>query len=292
VSSDRLSFTRTWRQPSTRKARSFVWKNFSRHNDISPVLHLCRGHKTVDNEPIARSLHDDFVNLCLVSKQVRDETVKIFFGCNKWVLHVAKKMNSIDWMIKKWGEESLRRIKILRIEIESVGIGDDWFIHKGLERFVDVVREGAQLHILSIHWKHAWRHLSTACYKSYIPHASWLGPSRRARKIVGAREPWLDEGSGTDDNVRSASEEWYAGWPAKEMVLTPLQELRGLNGSVEGYVTEEWALWLEDCMRANKGKEPGEFAGKGKTNEVAQMLKRASSDKEFFDMLVEAGPDL
>jgi hypothetical protein len=69
-------------------------------------------------------------------------------------------------------------------------------------------------------------------------------------------------------------------------------KLRGLNATIEGDVTEHWALWLEGCMRANKGKDIGEFVGMGEASEFAQMLKQASSDKEFFDMIEEADPDL
>jgi hypothetical protein len=293
LSSDHLSFTRTWRPPSKRKRRTGHFNKFSWHDDISPVLRLCRWHETEDNEPIALALHADFVNVCLVSKEMREEALKIFFGFNKWVLHVSNDMNSVDWMVEKWGEDSLRRIKVLRIELQSVGFSHDWLVFKGLQRFVDVVKEGAQLHTLSVFWRHAYRYLKTERYLGYIPHTTWLGPlSRRGRKLASTRELSSAPTGEESDSEPSGSEMWYAGWPAKEVVLMPLQELRGVSASIEGELTERWALWLEDCMRAEKGKDMGEFSANGEAKEVAQMLKQATSANEYVRMIEEADPDL
>lgn len=156
-----------------------------------------------------------------------------------WVLHVSKEMNSIDWMVKKWGEESIRRIKDLRIELQSVGFNHDWLVFKGLERFVDVVKEGAQLHTLSVSWRHAFRYPQTARYSGYIPHVPWVGPpSRRGRKPPQTGELGSAPSDEDRDTEPNRSDEWYSGWPAKEMVLMPLRELRGVNAYIEGEVTE------------------------------------------------------
>lgn len=45
-------------------------------------------------------------------------------------------------------------------------------------------------------------------------------------------------------------------------------------------------------MRAKKGKDMNEFNGKGKANEVAQMLKQATCAMEYINMIEEAEPDL
>jgi hypothetical protein len=293
VSPDHLSFTRTWRLSSKRKRRSSHFRKYSWCDDISPVLRLCRWHETEDNEPIALALHTDFVNVCLVSKEMREEAMKIFFGCNKWVLHVSKEMNSIDWIVEKWGEERLRRIKVLRIELQSADFSHDWLVFKGLERFVSVIKEEAQLHTLSISWRHTYKYLKTGRYSGYIPHIPWLGPpSRHARNPAKTRELSSAPSDENSETEPTRSETSCAGWPEKEMVLMPLQKLRGMSASIEGEVTERWALWLEGCMRAKKGKDMGEFVGNGEEKEVAQMLKQATSSKEYFQMIVEADPDL
>lgn len=126
-------------------------------------------------------------------------------------------------------------------------------------------------------------------YEGHIPHLiSFGGPSQHARKVVTAGESSLGEGSGTSNNEKRPNENSYTIWLAKDMILMPLRVLRGLNVIIDGDVTEEWTLWLEDCMKANKGEERIEFVGEAKAKKAAQILKGASSGEEFSQMIVKS----
>ncbi|KAF8853294.1 hypothetical protein BDZ45DRAFT_81152 [Acephala macrosclerotiorum] len=230
---------------------------FYRRQRFSSSLRLARWNQCQFDEPVAKQLFETFSVLSLVSKGTRNTTRKIFFGENKWVLHVTRAMNAIDWIAKHWGTEVMGMMREVRIEVQALQKP----CSDALETFVEAVNKGGILKSLQVQWLEASPSLQVAMKPARGPEGSWhFHPMCRCygieRNSEGGRGLVLVPGVEEHDEIDELDVTKYTGpgfepeeWKTDEQVLAPLKKLRGASKvRIEGTVTEKWAKELEEIM--------------------------------------------
>lgn len=232
----------------------------------SSTLRLALLDKCAYDEPIAQELMTTFINLSLVSKSTRLFAKDMFYGENKWVLHVTRTFDAVEWISQHWGKEVLRLMRHVRIEAQALRER----CYDALELFVEEVSKGGRLSSLEVQWLEPSRPLQCA-YNARGGPASWhFHPMERDRGLErnakggrglivppGEEEHYHEDDYGTKYEGES-SEPWY--WKEDEVSLIPLCRLRGLkNVRIEGTVTEKWAKWLEKAATAKLGEDVEAF---------------------------------
>lgn len=304
ICSDKLAFTQMPKMGPTEAkevAKKFAKRPQARRLLFSRVLRLARHNYCQNDEPVAKSLMESFSALCLVSKSMRQITREIFFSENKWVLHTTRIFDAVDWVVKKWGTEALSMMRDVRIEVQ--GMNEKCF--HALEIFVGAANEGGHLRALSVQWIGNARALQVAGFSGrtwhFHPTGRDFGLERnrlrgrgpvtakiRAKANIQAQ----DYGDGTDyepdDDDDDEDNERYlgpqsepSGWKKHEIVLLPLNDLRGLaDARVEGTVREKWAVWLEKCMTSRVGQSVPGFEFEKKQLKAIEVLKRQVVEEE------------
>jgi hypothetical protein len=216
--------------------------------NASTSLRLGRFHRReeVELEPVA--LVSSFSAVCRASQQLRSEAQYVFFSRNTWILHVTVPTDAISWVLGHWGEVALQTMAFVRIEAE----GSARLVRKALGKFVDALRTKKRLQKLCVRWVFSSRHFPLIGRNPHFwPLTKDFRFERRADGTRGSKREMVAEGEEMGTNPYSG----YVGgarqvWVKKEKALTPLQRLKGIHGIIEGCVTDEWALWLEQSMAA------------------------------------------
>jgi hypothetical protein len=238
----------------------------------STILRLCRLNHCEKDEPEAAFLMSNFSSLCRVSKRMRSLSRDIFFAKNKWVLHGAEMSNfdAIAWVLKYWGQEALLAMTNVRLDLQSIGSFNDLRAYEAVKAFVEVVKHSQNLQVLEVKWVASYRHLQTR-YTEHRRHQLSVerdieiernsDGGRGPLHIVDKRKQSDSDEDEDDDEVKWLGPESEGeDWAEREVVLEPLQELRGLGKvRIEGTVTEAWASYLEDVMVERKGSTVAEF---------------------------------
>jgi hypothetical protein len=89
----------------------------------SHILRLALWNRCTNEEAVAKELTTTFSNLSLVSKDTRSLAQSLFFGENKWVLHVNQTFDAIEWISNHWGKEVLSLMRHVRIEGQALVVG-------------------------------------------------------------------------------------------------------------------------------------------------------------------------
>ncbi|CZR67666.1 uncharacterized protein PAC_17565 [Phialocephala subalpina] len=262
VSSDHLAFcplplTQAEKEAEA-KRHPGPWPNYRRRR-FSANLRLARWNKCQFDEPVAKGLFETYGSLSLVSKWTRQMARSILFGENRWVLHVTRAMNAIDWIVKRWGTGVMDMMRDVRIEVQCMQ--EECF--DALEVFVEAANAGGVLNNLHVQWLEASRSIQVAMRPAHSTLGSWhFHPMCRdhglERNAEGGRGliPSAYKGEDEDFDVDEADMTKYTGpesepqeWKKDEQVLLPLKKLRNIaNVTIEGTVTEKWAKELEEVM--------------------------------------------
>jgi hypothetical protein len=196
----------------------------------------------------------------------------VFFAKNRWVLHGGEMGNfdPVSWALKYWGKKALLAMTNVRLELQSIGSFNDLRAYETVKAFVGVVKHSQNLQMLEVKWITSYRHLQTA-YTEHRPHQPSaerdIGIERNSNggrgllRIVDKRKQSnSDEGEDDDEAKWVGLESEGEDWAEREVVLEPLQELRGLQKvRIEGTVTEAWTSYLEHVMVERKGSTVAEF---------------------------------
>ena len=241
----------------------------------SRVLRLCRWNHFEFDEPEAKALKSDFSAVCLVSKETRYNARNVFFARNRWVLHATSSFDAIKWVLKHWGGEALCKMTNVRIELQStIGLG---LCYNALKSFVNAVRCDHRLQDLSIQWISSSRPMNPLLHvhPTSAPHMiqvfrntalEWNSCGGRGRKIE------------SKVSIPSSMSQLDPDWATREVLLQPLQYLRGIKRArIEGTVTESWANYLEMAMTAATGAVVHEFDFQLEVKEALQKLVKEQS---------------
>ena len=244
-------------------------------------------------EDDSEELVSSFNSVTLVCKTLYIMAREIFFASNRWALHIGLTIDSLTWVYNHWGPFILKLMTDIKIVAQSTHEDTSLHIQTLLSRFVVTInneeqlsdgeeKESSCLKRLAMQWISSQRHLSTA--RKY-PHLSPVlrspihernADATRGKSII---LHYLD-GTKIPNNFADYRGGGLASWAKQEWVLTPLAALRGIEGTVEGCVTEEWATWLEECMAAPKGTDVGDFERKSDPREAARGLNNAITEQK------------
>jgi hypothetical protein len=197
-----------------------------------------------------------------VSKGMREEAYKIFFGQNEFSLTlrlervisreqnaeqhpmrwntVYGKVTTIDttaFIKETWGEQALGLMERVHLYIRCRDLGIEDMVRDKLKDLVQIFRHGQNLKELSVNWQnyYTYPNISGKCGNPIIRELQKI--RRSSRKEDGTRALPIR----------------HENWLKEEMILEPLKELRGLEKVVVfGSVSDQWAIWLEQCMKSDK----------------------------------------
>jgi len=141
-----------------------------------------------------------------------------------------------------WGEQALGLMRKVRLYINAKDVHIDETVKGKLRDLVRILREGKNVKQLSVRWENFYTYPKFAgkCGTSSVQEGNKI--RRSSRREDGTREQAIK----------------YKCWYEQEMILEPLKELRGLKQAlVFGSVSDQWALWLEQCMKSDEPTLPG-----------------------------------
>lgn len=234
----------------------------TKHKPDSPWILRDDGYGSV---PHARQ----FQILSQVSKSMREEARNVFFGKNQWYLELQIAREKI-W--ERSPNQHPMKWKTTRGEIVSTStisfIQETWGERAlGFMQNVQLCIYGRDSEIeetvLSVEWRN-----------SYILD-KLVGMCGTARLKAVAK---IRTTSRREDGTRREPIK-YESWPKDERILESLKELRGLHQAVVfGCVTDQWALWLEKCMKSDEAILP-DFEKREGVQDV--IVKREGEDGRY-----------
>ncbi len=227
-----------------------------------------------------------YTRLWGVSRQLRSEARAIFFSRNRWVFHITSRLDSVLWGLDDWGKEALRMMSDIRIVARSVDSADVQLVRTRLEGFVDVLIPGNKLRRLAVQWIWGPEILAhTGKQRNPVPRVDRdHDTERQADGTRGVKRIIVNPAGRSSNNPYAG----YVGggkeaWVENEKVLTPLHKLKGIQARIEGCVTDEWALWLEESMAATQGSF-GEFVRTKDVKQAEMEMMEAIRLKNRWDM--------
>ncbi|KUJ10199.1 uncharacterized protein LY89DRAFT_787818 [Mollisia scopiformis] len=271
------------RSESRREFAKYPTQTYLRQR-YSSTLRLALWNQCLINEPVTKQFMETFSVLSLVSKSTRESTRKIFFGENKWVLHITRTFNAISWIEKYWGVEVLGLMRDVRIEAQALRKA----CFNALDVFTTAAAPGGRLNSLEVQWLEKTRPLQTAMRKArgendetwhFHPMLRDHGLERNSeggRGLIiqpGEEHEYDEDDLGTKyEGVNSEPEEWQE----NEVVLVPLGKLRGVRKvRIEGTVREKWATWLEGVMMSKPEEDVEEFPLSAAGRRILGLLEDA-----------------
>jgi hypothetical protein len=236
-----------------------------------------------------KKLSQQFDTLCLVSRQMRNDAIKILFAHNLIVFHISLLreprspvavtdkysparficVNSLPYIKRIWGEEALLSIRNLGIWI-GCGYKPGQDRLKGyLKDAVTNLKKSRCLQRLHVFWLNGYGVDSIASFKN---NRTLLLEERnlQVEKHLNGLRRKTDRMS---NNLSIFATD-------AERILSPLKELRGLRMViVQGSVSDEWALYLEGCMESEEETLP-KF--EGKINPLANKKKAFANELDYW----------
>jgi hypothetical protein len=197
---------------------------------------------------------------------MRAEAYRIFFGQNEWSLTlrlerqirreqnpdqhpmrwktIYGKVTGVDnsaFIKETWGEQALGLMQRVHLYINGRDLDIEEKVKDRLKDLVRIFRHGQSLKQLSVNWQNYYTYpkFSGKCGTPRVKESQKI--RRSSRKEDGTRELSIK----------------YKSWYKEEVILEPLKELRGLEKAhVYGSVSDQWALWLEQCMKSDETNLP------------------------------------
>jgi len=221
--------------------------------------------------------------LCLVSRQTRREAREVFFERNLWALEIClqkgesgeicARLNSIDLMRSRWGDDVIGRLRDVRLYL----VGNERATFPAMsEPLHKLVRlwNGGNLRRLVVDW-------------SAEPH------QRYSRGKILLRQPKYGWVKRKEDGKRDSSMS-YQRWifAQVERTIEPLcnSQLPLLERvSVTGCVTDAWAEWLEEAIKADVVSEPQFVCPTGADRRVSAPSNFGLYDGFFYQSAVRHG---
>lgn len=197
-------------------------------------------------------LSSQFLALCSVSKQLRQDAIKVIFYRNTCQLTIElrrqtkpgnKLGNFVGWdsavaIENLWGKEAILSIRDLSLRISNGDRKAQKQMQGYLERLVKILQKSTCLRSIDVEWQNCLYEDSIWSSNDLVRQQMnyWMG--QRVLESDGTRKA-------SDINLRGVSI-----WKNREeKVLEPLGLLRGIaNICVRGSVTNEWAKYLQDCI--------------------------------------------
>jgi hypothetical protein len=236
-----------------------------------------------------RKLSQQFDTLCLVSRQMRIDAIKILFAHNLILLHITllrepdspeadtekysparfMGVNSPQYIKRLWGEEALLSIRNLGLWIGCGYKPGQGHLKEYLEDVVTSLKKSRCLQRLNVLWLNGYGVDSIA---SFINSRAQVLEDRsfRVERHLNGRRRKTDRMS---NNLSIFATD-------AERILSPLKQLRGLRTvEVRGSVSDEWALYLEGCMKSEEETVP-KF--EGKMNPLANKKKAFANELDYW----------
>jgi hypothetical protein len=239
-----------------------------------------------------KKLSQQFHALCLVSRQMRKDAINILFTHNLILLHITllrepqgpdslaaardtysparfMGVNSPQYIKRLWGEEALLSIRNMGIWMGCGYKPGQGRLKEYLEDVVKTLKKSTCLQRLNVLWLNGY---GVDCMSSFI-HSRVQMLEIRSFKVERRQNGRRSQTDRMSNNLSIFATD-------AERILSPLKQLRRIRTvEVRGSVSDEWALYLEGCMKSEEETVP-KF--EGKMNPLANNKKAFDNELDYW----------